>query len=689
MRHAQLLLLRPGRADENLEEGLCHFAAGTASCTFEGALAPDEALQMDTAVTVNEAPGALTNTATVSGGGAPEASTSEENHIGPTPPAFGAQAFSTFMSGPAGEQDTQAGGHPYEMTTVIDLNSEFKYPNNGTTNDLAKSVQDVKDIVIDLPLGFAASTLAAPECTLAEFSSFKQGSEGCPPDTRVGYIRTEPETLSDIRSNIFNLVPEKGIAGEFGFQEENNTYILYGTVAPSPAGYVLRVTSHDIPQVDINHIVTTFFGDPAEKAGSGNPQIPFFTNPAACSGGPLVTTVHVDSWQHPGSYNADGTPNFNDSKWVSAQSLSLPVNGCNALLFTPELEAQPTTHQADSPTGLEFALKLAQSEVAESAATPALRDATVTFPEGMTVDPSSGSGLAACSIAQIGWLGGTPFNFSPDPPSCPEASKIGSLELETPLIPGVLHGEIYLAAQDENPFASVFATYVVVHDPTTGVLIKLAGELRADPHTGRLTAFFPENAQLPFSDLKLHFFGGPRAELATPQACGTFTSTSVLEPWSAPDSGPNATPFDNFVITEGCVSGFNPSFAAGSTNLQAGAFTTFVASFSRQDTDEDMGGLSVTLPPGLSARVGGVPQCPEAQIQAARAGTGECPQESEVGTVTAFAGPGPNPLFVTGKAYWTGPYNGGPFGSSSSSQQSPGRFTWGTWWCASRSGSTR
>jgi hypothetical protein len=307
-------------------------------------------------------------------------------------------------------------------------------------------------------------------------------------------------------------------------------------------------------------------------------------------------------------------------------------------------------------------MKVPQPEGFNTSSTPALDNATVTFPEGMTVDPSSAQGLEACSAAQIGWLGGTPENFNSTPPACPEASKIGSLELETPLISHTLTGAIYLAAQNENPFGSTLATYVVVNDPVTGVVLKIAGELKSNPTTGRLTAHFPENAQLPFNDLKLHFFGGPRAELATPEACGSYTTNSVLEPWSAPDSGPNAEPFSSFTIDEGCVNGFKPTFTGGSTNLQAGAFTSFVASFARSDTDQELGGLTVTLPPGLLANVGSVPECSEAQIAQASADTGECPASTKVGTVTAGAGPGPNPLFVTGNAYLTGPYNGGPYG---------------------------
>ena len=197
----------------------------------------------------------------------------------------------------------------------------------------------------------------------------------------------------------------------------------------------------------------TFYGDPAKRDHTGNANIPFFTNPTGCAiwsvGG---YHIHVDSWQKPGRFNADGTP---DSQRIRrgrlATSESPPVTGCNALQFTPELSAQPTTHMADSPSGLEFEMKLPQTEDASVSATPALKNAEVTLPEGMTVDPSAGGGLEACSEAQIGWLGGSLHNFSPGAPECPEASKIGSLELETPLIPRTLTGALYIAQAERKP----------------------------------------------------------------------------------------------------------------------------------------------------------------------------------------------------------------------------------------------
>jgi uncharacterized repeat protein (TIGR01451 family) len=664
-------VLPEGFTTHVIEGPHCSVAGQVVRCEETGVVSPPEcrkteygecgagALQIVIYVSVNaKLSGPVTNRVTVSGGGAPEASASSMNLVSAAPAPFGSAHFDFYIDGLDGARDTQAGDHPYELTTTIDLNTVYAEQEADVPVDA--SAQSLRDVVVDLPLGFAGSALAAPQCSFRQLDSIA----GCPRETVVGFIRTGPqESLGLVNSPIWNMVPDRGVPAEFAYRDlAGDHHIFYVHVVPTSAGYVLQVMNSEIPQVALGRIVVTFFGDPAQRDETPNAQTPFFTDPTDCSGVPPTATVWMDSWQHPGAFNADGTPDLEGPGWVQASSTSPAITGCDVMQFSPELFTQPTTSQADSPSGLEFEMKLPQTENASVPATPSLKTATVTLPEGMTVDPSAGSGLEGCSEAQIGWLGGTPRNFDAALPECPEASKIGTLDLETPLVPGVLAGELFLTRQSENPFGSVFGAYVVVHDPKLGVLIKIAGEFKADPHTGQITALFAENPQLPFSDLKLHFFGGPRAELATPQSCGTFTTTSVLEPWSAPDSGPNATPFSDMLIDEGCVGGFNPSFAAGSTNLQAGAYTPFVASFSRSDSDEDFGGLSVTLPPGLLADIGSAQECTDAQIHEAQAGSGGCPEASRVGTVTAFAGPGPNPLFVSGSAYLTGPYNGGAFG---------------------------
>jgi hypothetical protein len=214
---------------------------------------------------------------------------------------------------------------------------------------------------------------------------------------------------------------------------------------------------------------------------------------------------------------------------------------------------------------------------------------------------------------------------------------------------------------------------VVVEDPATGLVVKIPGDLTPDPATGQITGMFKDNPQFPFSNLRLRFFGGARGELATPQDCGSFTTLSDLMPWSAPDSGPDASPSDSFQIGGGCTGAFAPAFSAGSASPQAGAYTPFSLSISRGDGEQDLAGVNVTLPPGSLGKIAGIPLCPDAQARA-----GSCPEASRVGSVTAGAGSGPDPYFVSGKAYLTGPYNGGPYGLVETIPAVAGPFDLGT-----------
>ncbi len=660
-----------GRESEERQElngayGLCDTA--TVSCRIAteelglSPITPDDMLEMDVYVTVTGASGMLTGTATASGGGAPEVSVGIRNTADVAPPVFGLESFGALTAGMDGLPDTQAGDHPHEFTTIIDLNNEFRLGAKGSEADT--SIQDVRDVVVDLPLGLLGSTLATPQCTLAQLS----GAQHCPTDTIVGHLETQP-TLPEtkVHSPIYNMVPEQGVAAEFGYYDFiRGAHVLYSTVVPTPAGYVLRTTAPDVPQVLLSSIEASLYGNPAEKDETGNTPVAFFTNPADCSGEPLRTSIHMDSWQAPGRMNADGTPDFSDPNWVSAVSESPPVTGCNLLHFEPSLSVQPETSSADSPTGLAIELKVPQSEEFGGLATPPLRNANVTLPAGLTVNPSAATGLGACSEAQIA-LG------SPDPPTCPDASKIGTVEVTTPAIAGVLQGSIYLATQNENPFHTLLAGYIVIDDPTTGVVVKIPGNLTPDPQTGQISGVFDNAPQFPVSDLKLHFFGGSRGELATPNGCGVFTTTSDLMPWSAPDSGPDATPSDSFPIDTGCGNAFNPGFTAGSESPQAGGYSPFTLSLSRSDGEQNLAGLTISLPQGLLGKIAGIPLCPDANANA-----GTCPEASLVGSVQAGAGVGSNPLFVGGKAYLTGPYNSGPYGLVEEVPAIAGPFNLGT-----------
>ena len=243
---------------------------------------------------------------------------------------------------------------------------------------------------------------------------------------------------------------------------------------------------------------------------------------------------------------------------------------------------------------------------------------------------------------------------------CPNGSKIGTVKIKTPLLEHELEGEVYLAAQNANPFGSLVAMYMIVEDPVSGSTIKLTGEVKLTA-TGQIVTTFKNTPDLPFENLELHFFGGERAPLSTPSRCGTYTTTAVFTPWDG--NGP-VTSESSFVIDHGPGGGpcvypgqalpFNPTVNAGATNIQAGAFSPLTVTMNRKDGEQNLKSIEAKLPPGLSGVLTGVELCPEPQ-----ANLGECGPNSLVGEATIGVGVGNQPFTVTGgKFYLTGPYNG-------------------------------
>jgi hypothetical protein len=428
---------------------------------------------------------------------------------------------------------------------------------------------------------------------------------------------------------------------------------------------------------------------------------PFVTDPSQCTGQAPVATVRADSWDEPAAYVSKTVYNGTHLLGGAPSASESFVTGCNLLQFGPEVAFGPSsgpeggTSQADEPTGMSFRLKVHQTNEPGVNATPELKNATVTLPEGMTVDPSAADGLQACSNAQFG-LGST---VEPaEPAACPPASQIGTVKVTTPLLEKPLEGQVFLGEPECSPCSStdaedghVFRLFLQVRSQERGVLVKLAGKVSANPTTGRLQATFTQQPQLPFSELLLTFNGGSRASLANPQTCGTFTTTTDLTPWSTSGVGglsgsepiagtPDATPSSSFAVDWNGAGGacpgrlpFSPSFSAGSQTPTGGASSPFSATFGREDREQDVSAITVSTPPGLLGEVSQVPRCPEAQANA-----GTCGPESEIGSTTVGAGPGPHPFYLGGKVYLTGSYKGGPFGLSIVVPAVAGPFNLGT-----------
>jgi hypothetical protein len=445
---------------------------------------------------------------------------------------------------------------------------------------------------------------------------------------------------------------------------------------------------------------------------------PFLTNETDCNPGPTVT-MRTDSFDHPGAFTAEHDPDPTDPDWKTYSSVSPAVTGCEKLGFEPSITLDPkgqggaATQATVSPSGFDVELRIPQNNdlpfdpppngapqieveqyVADAEAywrsdqglaTSHLKDTVVTLPEGMTLNPAAADGQGVCTMQQIGVTDlDSPqppaIRFNNAPVACPESSKVGEVTIETPLLGEAdwPSGEVYLAAQGENPFGSDFAIYIAVKSPERGLTVKLAGRVAPDPSTGRLTTSFAQNPELPFDQFSLRFKGGPRAPLATPVTCGSHASVNSFAPYSSP--GNPVVLNDAFELGSSPAGGcpatkeqrpLNVGFSAGSTELVAGANSSFTARFIRPDGNQELDRIELTTPEGLAAKLAGVPYCPEAGIARAGARTARgdgareradssCPAASQVGTTTIGAGAGRSPFFVAGKVYLAGPYKGAP-----------------------------
>ena len=635
------------------------------------------------------------NLVKVEGGGAATVEANTPTLLNPSAPLpFEFADFGSYLADAAGTADTQAAAHPNSLRTSLDVVSAVNRASGGDETP-TRSVQDVKDLVIDLPAGFVGDPQAAQLCPLSQLVTGSTSS-GCPADSQVGWLSFngsgsyEGEFVEDGRQNvpIYNVAPERGYPAEFGLVYARLPLVMYASVVGKEAATHVRVSIPGIPAsqlVSFQGAVVTFFGDPAVQDRLPTSPVAFLTNPSDCSADPLVTSIHADSWQEQGARNADGTPDFSDPVWKSDTAETPAVEGCEALHFNPTISLKPDVSQAGAPTGLGVNLEVPQSSDPSIPATPDVRQVVVKLPPGMVVSPSAANGLSACSPAQIGLENN-------DPPACPESSKIATVKVKTPLLAEELEGSVYLAQPEcggagqpecddayaegrggESKKGKLLGGYIVVEG--SGVVLKIPGEIAADASTGQLTATFAESPQLPFSDFRLHFTNGPRAPLSNPPACGTYTPEASLSAWSGQTVQSNR-PFE---ITQGesgapCPgSVFAPTFTAGTSNNQAGAFSPFTLRFSRADEDQTLGGIAVQMPPGLLGKIAGVPRCPEAQANA-----GTCGAESLVGHTTVGAGPGPDPFYVSGNVYLTEGYKGAPFGLSIVVPVVAGPFNLGT-----------
>jgi hypothetical protein len=583
----------------------------------------------------------------------------------------------------------QAGAH-------ADLTTSFKF----VTDSEEKAGANLRHVTIDLPPGFVGAPVAAPMCTQAQLGTQMGYSNACPINSQVGTARIVLNLLGSgipIQVPVYNIVPAHGQTADFGFVVAAVVRVNM-VFSVRPGDYGITVTVNDIGGTAeiLSNSVTIWGvpGDPGHDAergricffevscpnqggeSSGDNPTPFLTNPTECTDKPLTADLRVSSWQ--------GAP-----KTEEATAPVGPMTGCEHLAFDPTTTIAPTLTQADSPSGYTIGVHVPQNQTPESFGTSTLRDAAVTLPPGTALSPSAATGLVGCQATGpqgINIEGPESFVLDQygDPEAargkCPPASELGSVRIVSPLVSEVLEGAVFLAqpqcggagqpqcTPEDASDGKLFGIYLEAEGD--GAIVKLQGHVSVDPTTGQITTRFLESPPLPFSEFQLNFFGGPRSPLVNPRSCGSAVMTAQLTPYS---SLTPAEPFGTFTVTGCKAPHFAPSFTAGSVSNQAGGYTPLSVTFSREDLEEELGRVTVQTPPGLLGVLSSVTLCPEPQ-----ASQGTCPASSQIGEVTASAGAGPDPYYVSGgKVFITGPYDGAPYGLSILEPAAAGPFNLG------------
>lgn len=528
----------------------------------------------------------------------------------------------TYAS-PHSEFYTLAAGHPPFGVTSFEFNSEEPLPG------VKLPVGKVKNVRVDLPPGLAANPEAIERCSQASFSA-----NSCPAGSMIGVnyltVFTGTEVLA-IPAPVYNLEQPEGIPLEFGIAVPTGEHIIM-------VGRVSWSTDyHEYFEINnINEVVPllksklVFFGN----AGTG-----FLTLPSECS---ASTTSHlrVESWTGQVSETDTHTP--------------VGVEECAGAPFAPTLSIAPSPASSDLPNGAAVTVALEQSKTGAERNSSALKQAVVTLPEGLTLNPSAANGLTACTDAQFGMK-------TTNTVVCPESSRVGTVTIKSPDLPEPLSGGIFVGQplEKSSPESGQYRIFVDA-ESKYGVSVRLEGRVSANVSTGRLTATFSENPQLPFEEFTLNFngFNGAHVPLANPLTCGLVSLTSTMTPYAAGVA--NATPEGRFTVI-GCPSPLPFSLSQATKVLPTtGASTTsFTLNLARGDGQQYLKKVSATLPAGLVAKIPSVPQCGE---PAAKNGT--CPESSKIGSVVTSVGSGPTPYTLMGSVYLTGPYNGAPFGLS-------------------------
>jgi hypothetical protein len=555
---------------------------------------------------------------------------------------------------------------------------------------------DLKDVTVDLPAGFAGDPDNHPTCSAGEFGlgNYKAVSTAC--DAAVlgnVYARV---WLALVSTNSGVPTPSMLTAGGqvrpasnlanagmvYNLEHGPSELALLGlAIAPAtgvaPAKLVLSLSltpdgrirtvvkdapravyarnSANITNFDANDNLlptarpSTFYLESLAiriwGAAADHPDSPY-TWPSSATARTSGLTRDFAQWGTRCGSDLTATVSMKTYSGHTSNGTSDPVQmtGCSALAFTPSVEVATTETRPGVPTGATVRVNVPQSASGAPLGTAMLRTAKVTLPKGLELGAqvaSGAGGLKLCSAAQ----------FSKDSiatNACPAGSSVGHVVIDTPLLDTNFVGDVYLGEQSavgELPKLYLQAQVEVADNyPNKATLprIKLVGDVKANDD-GTITTTFTDAPQLRFSLIQLTFDGGDHALFVTPRTCDRVTSPSTFTSWA----GQTLTTESSLQMTTGCaMPAFGPTIAMSSVDTTAGASSPTTVTVSREDRSPWIKDVKVSLPTGFLADLNVPTECP-----AAAAVTGACPASSRIATVVTEAGAGDKPLALTGAMY--------------------------------------
>ncbi len=655
----------------------------------------------------------------VMAGLAPPAAAKTEEAIAPSDP-HAPSAESGWQAGTCNAEPPEAGAETCSLDTPAQFFEEAAaHPQYGFTqfivahNGSNEPGGELKDVHVDLPVGLSVNPQATQQCPLATFELL---ASACPSGSAVGkslITGTVPILglpLGPLEATVYNIEPEEGQPALFGLELAGNEVFLKASVdweGDYHEGFSIEVPPLVHLEPLFNGLILknrlTFSG----RAGDGT----FITTPSTCLGeafsqsGSTYSTFLLAATAQEEQQAGYQFPAGAEPPLESPIPPGTSPKHCDTIPYEPAIAVDPGTTETDSPAGAKLEVSVPHLKDGGSQDSSDTEEAALSLPLGMGINPSAANGLQTCTDEQFG-------KGTRNPIECPAASRIGTVEIETPPLPeGSLEGPVFVGRQLSRDPASgeEYRIFVDAESARYGISVRLIGGVRADPQTGQLTTTFREAPQVPFSSVVIHLDGGGRATLTSPATCGPSIADAEMTPWSevigalgaggadGPSGKPPAAPSGQFTLNTLPGGGapcpktlaerpFAPRFSATTASTQAGAFTSLGVDVARDPGNQELKAADIELPPGMTAKLAGVRYCPEAAIAAAAANSGaaeaassSCPPESLLGAAAVTLGSGPEPLQIdTGKAFLAGPYQGAPLSLVVITPATAGPFDLGT-----------